>query len=108
MNQSIFDSASPVCLTNNKAKESWKQYEDLAQAYRKNSIKELLARTEIEDGFLRPEAAEIVLDTTYDDFDEDLINDLMLEHYGNKRTVDFAVAYNQYASDFNSILVEYI
>ena len=53
-------------------------------------------------------SANAVFDTSYADFDEDLINDMMSDFYGGKDSIAFASSYNYFSEDFNAILSEFI
>lgn len=111
MNQGI---CNAVVKSGNKSRYSesnWKRYEDLSEAYRNDSINELFDRRDnLAEGIeaFGPVTLELVLDTTYEDFDEDLINDMMQDFYGGRDTVAFATSYNRYAEDFNALVSEFV
>lgn len=111
MNQAICASVTAGSSKPKKSKENWVKYEELSDSYVNDSIQELMSREQfliekIEE--FGPISLEVVYDTIYDEFDEELINDMMLDYYGGKDTVDFAIAYNQYSCDFNAILSEHV
>ncbi len=111
MNQTICNSVTSGNSRKKKSQDNWEKYEELSNSYVNDSIQELATRREsIADEFADcgDLTLEIVFDTIYDEFDEELINDMMLDYYGGKDTVDFAIAYNQYSCDFNSMLSEYV
>ena len=68
---------------------------------RKNDLKEKFSTGE----FI---TANAVFDTSYSDFDEDLMNDMMLDFYGGKDSIAFASSYNYFSEDFNALLSEFI
>lgn len=110
MNQAI---CSAVTTAGNKPKQSsnWSKYEELSKSYIDDAIEELMNREEeLLERFKEfgSVTTEIILDTTYQEFDNELINDMMLDFYGSKDTVAFATAYNKFALDFNTILGEFV
>jgi hypothetical protein len=109
LNQSICLSA--VSVRGKDSNSNWEKYEALSDSYVNDSISELLNRREtlIEefDGS-RPVSANVLYDTSYMDFDEDLINDMMQDFFGSKDSIAFASSYNYFAEDFNAILSEFI
>lgn len=89
----------------------WDKYEKLSESYVNDSIAELIARRqEILNEFNSNKmlSANIVYDTCYADFDEDLINDMMRDFFGGKDSIAFASSYNYFAEDFNAILSEFV
>ena len=111
MNQSI---CNAVVESGNRAKYSqnnWRKYEDLSEAYKNDSIDELVERKDFLTESLTefgPVTLSLIFDTTYDDFDEDLFNDMMKDFYGGMDTVAFAASYNRYSEDFNALISEFV
>jgi len=96
---------------NHFSSNNWNQYEELSNSYVNDSIEELVARRdEILDKIkdIGPISANIVFDTNYNDFDDELINEMMQDFYGGKDSIAFASSYNYFCEDFNAILSEFI
>lgn len=111
MNQSICYAVVGAGEEENFSKKNWSQYEELSDSYIKDSISELLFRRDdiidrVSD--CGPVSINVVFDTSYLDFDEDLINDMMLDFYGARDTIAFASSYNYFSEDFNAILSEFV
>ena len=111
MNQSICHAVVGAGDKEQFSQKNWTQYEDLSDSYVKDSISELLFRRDdivehvAECG---PVSVNVVYDTSYVDFDDDLINDMMSDFYGSKDSIAFASSYNYFAEDFNAILSEFV
>lgn len=111
MNQSICLAVVGAGQDGHFSSNNWNQYEKLSDSYVNDSIAELVSRREdILDKVdeVGPVSANIVFDTSYNDFDEDLINDMMQDFYGGKDSIAFASSYNYFCEDFNAILSEFI
>ncbi len=109
LNQSIC--LSTVGVRNNDSNSNWEKYEQLSDSYVKDSIVELFQRRDnivAEFDGSRPVSANVLYDTSYLDFDEDLMNDMMRDFFGGKDSIAFASSYNYFAEDFNAILSEFI
>jgi len=111
MNQSICYAVVSAGQHKSFSNKNWHEYEKLSDSYVKDSLSELLFRQEdlleklSECG---PVSANVVFDTSYADFDEDLINEMMTDFYGSKDSIAFASTYNYFSEDFNAILSEFI
>jgi len=105
MNQSICFAVVGAGQEKGFTKGNWQEYEELSESYIKDSIAELFYRQEEliekleEFGAI---SANIVFDTCYLDFDDELINDMMTDFYGGKDSVAFASSYNYFSEDFNA------
>ena len=111
MNQSICLAVVGSGQENHFSSNNWDQYEELSNSYVNDSIEELVARRdEILDKIkdIGPISANIVFDTNYNDFDDELINEMMQDFYGGKDSIAFASSYNYFCEDFNAILSEFI
>ncbi len=111
MNQSICSAVVGSGAHKDFSRKNWKQYEELSDSYVEDSISELLFRREdITDGVAQcgPVSVNIVFDTSYMDFDDELINEMMQDFYGAKDSIAFASSYNYFSEDFNAILSEFI
>lgn len=111
MNQSICLAVVGAGHEEDFSERNWNQYEKLSDSYVKDSISELLFRKEDLMDKLEecgPVTANILFDTCYSDFDEDLINDMMLDFYGGIDSIAFASSYNYFSEDFNAILAEFV
>lgn len=111
MNQAICYAVVGAGQEKNFSKKNWNVYEELSTNYIKDSVSELVHRrdelvNELEK--VGPVTANIVFDTSYADFDEELINDMMTDFYGGKDSIAFASSYNYFAEDFNAILSEFV
>lgn len=111
MNQSICHAVVGAGKEKSFTKKNWLQYEELSESYVRDSISELIFRREdlldkIEE--FGPVSANVIFDTSYSDFDEELINEMMSDFYGGKDSIAFASSYNYFSEDFNSILAEFI
>ena len=111
MNQSICHAFVGSGQDSNFSTNNWSQYEELSDSYVEDSISELFHRRE--DIIERvaqcgPVSANVVLDTCYMDFDEDLMNEMMTDFYGNKDSIAFASSYNYFSEDFNALLSEFV
>lgn len=107
MNQEICNTVFAKKSAAVKRTSNWDKYQDLSDAYVSDSITEILERRKSlleEFAKLGDVSLDVIFNTIYDDFDDDLVNEMMSDFYGGKDTVAFAIAYNQYASDFNSII----
>jgi hypothetical protein len=111
MNQAICHAVVSNGRKPKKSKETWQRYEQLSSGYIKDSIAELFSRgddlTEILE-ICGPVSLNVIFDSSYQDFDSDLVNEMMLDFYGGRDSVGFASAYNYYAEDFNAFLAEFI
>ncbi len=111
MNKSICHAVVGSSEKKSYSKKNWKQYEDLSNSYVNDSISELLFRRDdivekvTECG---PISINVAYDTSYVDFDDDLINDMMKDFYGSKDSIAFASSYNYFSEDFNAILSEFV
>lgn len=111
MNQAICSAVVKNSLKPKYSRNNWDRYEELSNAYRDDSIGELLARRDEllvnieENGLL---TVDLILGSSYKDFDDDLMNEMMKDFYGGKDTIAFATCYSEYAEDFNAILSEYL
>jgi hypothetical protein len=111
MNQSICFAVVGAGQEKGFTKGNWQEYEELSESYIKDSIAELFYRQEEliekleEFGSI---SANIVFDTCYLDFDDELINDMMTDFYGGKDSVAFASSYNYFSEDFNAIFAEFV
>lgn len=111
MNQSICHAVVGAGDIKNYSKKNWTQYEELSDSYVKDSLAELVfRRDEIVDKVAEcgPVSINVVYDTSYSDFDDDLINDMMSDFYGTKDSIAFASSYNYFSEDFNAILAEFV
>lgn len=111
MNQSICHAVVGAGDKEQFSAKNWTQYEDLSDSYVKDSISELLfRRDDIVEQVAQcgPVSVNVIYDTSYVDFDDDLINDMMQDFYGSKDSVAFASSYNYFAEDFNAILSEFV
>ena len=111
MNQSICHAVTGAATENNYTSTNWTKYEDLSNSYIQDAISELVfRRDELKEKFSSGEysSANAVFDTSYADFDEDLMNDMMLDFYGGKDSIAFASSYNYFSEDFNALLSEFI
>lgn len=111
MNQSICHAFVGSGQDSSFSSNNWTQYEELSDSYVKDSISELFYRREdiiekvSESG---PVSVNVVLDTCYMDFDEDLMNDMMLDFFGDRDSIAFASSYNYFSEDFNALLNEFV
>ncbi len=92
------------------SRSTWDRYESLSLAYRDDSVCEVAERKNevldrVKDHGLR--SLESIFNTTASDFDEELVNEMMTDFYGSKDSFSFAMAYSNYAEDFNAILSEF-
>lgn len=111
MNQSICHAVTGSATENNFSSKNWDKYEELSNSYIQDAISELVfRRDDLKDKFSTQEftTANAVFDTSYADFDEDLMNDMMLDFYGGKDSIAFASSYNYFSEDFNALLSEFI
>jgi hypothetical protein len=111
MNQSICHAFVGSGQAKGFSKNNWKQYEDLSNSYVEDSISELFQRREdiiAKVADCGPVSANVVFDTCYMDFDEELMNDMMIDFFGNKDSIAFASSYNYFSEDFNALLAEFI
>lgn len=116
MNQSICHAVTGSASENNassgkQSSRNWDKYEDLSNSYIQDAISELVFRKDdLKEKFSDGEYSSVnsVFDTSYADFDEDLMNDMMLDFYGGKDSIAFASSYNYFSEDFNALLSEYI
>ena len=111
MNQSICHAVVGENEPEEYGSKNWKKYEELSNSYIQDAISELVFRKrELKEKFSMGEytSANAVFDTSYADFDEDLINDMMSDFYGGKDSIAFASSYNYFSEDFNAILSEFI
>jgi hypothetical protein len=111
MNQSICYAVVGAGQQKNFSKKNWGVYEELSENYIKDSISELVFRrdeliTELQK--VGPVTANVVFDTSYADFDDELINEMMTDFYGGKDSIAFASSYNYFSEDFNAILSEFV
>lgn len=111
MNQAI---CRAVVASGNRpsySEDTWERYEALSESYTHDSIIELNdRRNEILENIeeFGPVSMHVVLNTNYRDFDEELINDMMRDAYGDVDSIAFASAYSSSADDFNALLEEYL
>ena len=111
MNQSICHAFVGSGQDVNFSTKNWEQYEELSDSYVEDSISELFHRREDiinKVGECGPVSANVVLDTCYMDFDEDLMNEMMIDFYGHKDSIAFASSYNYFSEDFNALLSEFV
>lgn len=111
MNQSICYAVVGAGQQKNFSKKNWNVYEELSENYIKDSISELVFRRDelIEElQKVGPVTANVVFDTSYADFDDELINEMMTDFYGGKDSIAFASSYNYFSEDFNAILSEFV
>lgn len=111
MNQSICLAVVTAGQEDQFTSGNWAEYEELSNSYVNDSIAELFFREdEIKETIKKfgPVSANLLFDTSYNDFDEELINEMMLDFYGDKDTVAFASSYNYFAEDFNALLSEFV
>ena len=111
MNQSICQAVTGSACENGMKSKNWDKYEELSNSYIQDAISELVFRKDdLKDKFSAGEfmSANAVFDTSYADFDEDLMNDMMLDFYGGKDSIAFASSYNYFSEDFNALLSEFI
>ncbi len=111
MNQSICSAVMTAGQENQFSSGNWEEYESLSTSYVNDSISELFFREdEIKETIKKfgPVSANVVFDTSYNDFDDELMNEMMIDFYGDKDSVAFASSYNYFAEDFNAILAEFI
>lgn len=111
MNQSICYAVVGAGQEKNFSKKQWNVYEELSTNYIEDSVSELVHRkdeliTELDR--VGPVTANVVYDTSYLDFDDELINDMMVDFYGGKDSIAFASSYNYFSEDFNAILSEFV
>lgn len=110
MNDAICKSIDSIGASKLCTKEKLLEYRRLSASYRDDSVGEFINRRDKLSKIynnIGPIALEIILDTTYDSFDFDLVNDMMEDYYGGVDTVAFADAYNDYSEDFNAFIAEY-
>ena len=111
MNQSICHAITGSSNENGTSSKNWVKYEELSNSYIQDAISELIFRkNDLKEKFSTGEfsTANAVFDTSYSDFDEDLMNDMMLDFYGGKDSIAFASSYNYFSEDFNAMLSEFI
>jgi len=111
MNQAICNTVNEAGTNVHCSQDNWKKYEKLSAAYRDDSVCELAIRKETIDDHIEENglvAVDPILNTTYDEFDEELINDMMRDYYGSKDSIAFAKAYNHCSEDFNALICEFI
>ncbi len=111
MNQSICFAVTGADSQASYNTKNWKKYEELSNSYIQDATSELVfRRDDLKDKFSQAEhsSANAVFDTSYIDFDEDLMNDMMLDFYGGKDSIAFASSYNYFSEDFNALLAEFI
>ena len=111
MNQSICYAVTGSASENSYSSKNWDKYEELSNSYIQDAISELVfRRDDLKEKFSSGEYsnANAVFDTSYADFDEDLMNDMMLDFYGGKDSIAFASSYNYFSEDFNALLSEFI
>jgi hypothetical protein len=111
MNQSICQAVTGCAEDQKTSSKNWKKYEELSNSYIRDSIGELIFRkNELTEKLSMGEytSANTIFDTSYADFDLDLMNDMMLDFYGGIDSIAFASSYNYFSEDFNAILSEFI
>jgi hypothetical protein len=111
MNQSICHAFVGTGQAKGFSKKNWKEYEDLSKSYVEDSISELFQRREdiiAKVANCGQVSANVVFDTCYFDFDEELMNDMMIDFFGDKDSIAFASSYNYFSEDFNALLAEFI
>lgn len=111
MNKAICESVTARGQEPKSSKDNWKRYQKLSQEYISNSVNELYEKQDIFNEEISEQGQEalfVVLDSSYIDFDEGLLNEMMIDFYGDKNCVGFASAYNYFAEDFNSLIKEYL
>lgn len=90
-------------------KENLEEYTALAQDHLNGSVDTLIQM--YKDGDLTQlddEILYLVTDSSYEDFDDELMNDMVTDFYGSKDSVGFASSYNYFGEDFNNLLSEFI
>jgi hypothetical protein len=111
MNKAICESVEARGEEPKSSRDNWTRYQKLSKEYISNSVNELFEKQAV----FREEIAEhgeeslfVVLDSSYVDFDEGLLNEMMIDFYGDKNCVGFASAYNYFAEDFNALINEHL
>jgi hypothetical protein len=89
------------------AKKQVNEYVDISNKYVNDSVVELSHRFEDLKG-IDPICLEMVLNSHFSDYEDDLFNDMMRDYYGSKDSIAFAYCYHLFSDDFNAILMEVI
>lgn len=84
---------------------------ELSEEYIQNAIREFYSfrkKLLAYDPSLFEEALDIILNTEYFDFNDVHFNKSMENFFGNKHTIGFVSAYNDFSEDFNSLIREFL
>lgn len=85
-----------------------KEYKSLSRSYITDSIAELKERVIQLQLIHELNYLNLLIDTSANSFDDDLMNDMLLDYFGSKDSIAFISAYNYFATDFEFLVKEYL
>lgn len=100
--------ANAIADCEDYTQKNLKEYTELAKGQVNESVEEL--KNMYVEGHLKhldSSVLYLIEDTSYDEFDEDLMNEMVEDYYGGIDSLGFASCYEHFGKDFNNLLQEF-